>query len=497
MDDPIVPDNTSISSPSETSQVPVFNEHERWNEIQVKLASQDENLKARMQASDGQTGIVSDSYERRMREIRQKLYDDFIKKNLDYQVERLITAGGATHKVEALQIILQQHSVLTVQAGKDKVFRDDLVKEVEHRLDTLSSNPFQASEEKLQALASIYDHAVRSGAEQGGVTENWRKRILREARRKYALSLAKAPSSQVEKWTQGTTDLAKYLKGLLAKEDIPSEETHTAISPSVPASAEPRVAEEPRAAAIEEKEEQPTPAPVSPFGSPPSSPETTQSSPQSYMPTPNISEPEDNEPETTQREEEESDLLSVTADSTKEEESVKEDSLPTPAEVTPESVSVEQTVTVSETTTVTPQPPVQPTPTTPFHQVGTVIPAPTPSEEKEEVSIPTPTTPTTPQQDVSSAPGQSFTDFLNSRRNQPESVTTPEPTEEVPSRPTFSDLIQAQPQKTQTHASQEPSSEPIQEQNPISSPWENPASSTEETQQPEKKKGFLSKLFGR
>ena len=50
-----------------------FNEQEAWATIQRQLAEHEVAMKARVNTSEGQ-GIIADTYERRRREIRQKLY---------------------------------------------------------------------------------------------------------------------------------------------------------------------------------------------------------------------------------------------------------------------------------------------------------------------------------------------------------------------------------------------------------------------------------------
>ena len=71
----------SVSTPPAVTPHGVgFNEQQQWNDIQVALTAQEVTLKARVEPVTGESGIAADSYQRRMRELRQKLYDAFIKK---------------------------------------------------------------------------------------------------------------------------------------------------------------------------------------------------------------------------------------------------------------------------------------------------------------------------------------------------------------------------------------------------------------------------------
>lgn len=538
---PQSPQNTPYITPALSQQQPEttsngFNEQEVWNAIQAKLVEHDQSLQSRMKGEEGQGGIVSDSYERRMREMRQKLYDDFIKKGLDYHLYRQQSQNPALSKVQSLQAVLKGQSLLTVQAGRDKVFRDDLIKEVEKRLDGLSSNPFDAVEEKLEALSSIYAHATSAGAEQGGVSENWRKRVLREARRKYALSLLSESNDKVEKWVQRDSDLARYLKSLMTKENLsegvdvptpasPSTSQHVAPAPFLSAQPQPAVEQKQETVVSQPDESIPSSMPSAPHYQTPSSESTKATSP-TIVP----------DQEVSQKEEEPSTFASSGSDN---EQSPVSQTVPQRPEETPQPPVVEPPFSIS-----TPEPTPHDT-SLPSSQVsspsmeqqsqeqrpgGVVAPAPFQPSQERETMLPSETPPSatpslssiqteqsvsqpTQQQFRPAAPGQSFTDFLSNRTKQRE-LSTQHPSQQQPQTPP----TQSQPSMGTTDQTTTPLTPPIKnetalEQQSSSSPLaptpetttlppqqSYPEQSQEQQQQqpePEKKKGFLSKLFGR
>lgn len=178
-------------------QNPSFNEQQAWDDIQTKLA----------------TTTLTD--ERRLRELRETLYRTFLKTTFDQQLAQSDTGD----KAMALQHILKTSPVIREQAGRDKVFRDDLIHEVEKRTDRVVEDPFDKAEEKLAGLSTIYEAAKAVDAQSGGVTQSWAVRRLREKEREYALSLIQNYPDKVAAWSQKDTRFAKRLRAILEEQE--------------------------------------------------------------------------------------------------------------------------------------------------------------------------------------------------------------------------------------------------------------------------------------
>ncbi len=467
------PMNTgNVMPPQNTPQAqPVtgFDEQRQWDDIQTALTTHEVTLKSRVEPATGTGGIASDSYQRRMRELRQKLYDGFIKKGLDHHVDQFMQQGVKS-KNEALQKTLQQPVLLMQQAGRDKVFRDDLIKEVERRLDLMNDSPLQAAEEKLIALSSIYDHATSVDASQGGVTENWKKRVLRESRRRYALGLLTASPEEVQKWTQGTSDVAIYLKSLVEKVD--QVEVQSPVPVEQPEATTPPPTSAIGASSTEqtehvEKEEEPAPA------SPKPSFEMPQPSSVTRFPTLDTTA-QQNEVVATP----ENGTASVIEAQPMEEQKEAE---PESQQITQSSVPQFESV----------------------QHVGTVIPAldetSPKEEEKSQPHIPeSQTSPISASTSPSSAPGQSFSDFLNSRSSQtPPLNPTPTPVQEQPQSSPFVRPQQELATPEVSHPENPTPFSPSSEMSSTPSQVEPVEKIEQPLGPPEKKKGFFGKLFGR